>query len=43
MGDVDHAVAVARTAFEDGRWSGLPAADRAAIPSESCSGHSRAL
>jgi betaine-aldehyde dehydrogenase len=29
--DVDHAVAVARAAFEDRRWSGLPAADRAAV------------
>ncbi|MGE0279799.1 MAG: aldehyde dehydrogenase family protein [Rhizobiaceae bacterium] len=29
--DVDHAVAVARAAFEDGRWSNLPASDRATI------------
>lgn len=29
--DVDAAVAVARTAFEDRRWSGLPATDRAAV------------
>lgn len=29
--DVDHAVSVARTAFEDRRWSGLPSAERAAI------------
>lgn len=29
--DVDHAVAVAREAFEDGRWSRLSGADRAAV------------
>jgi betaine-aldehyde dehydrogenase len=29
--DVDDAVAVARAAFEDRRWSGLPSADRAAV------------
>lgn len=29
--DLDHAVAAARAAFEDGRWSGLSGADRAAV------------
>jgi len=29
--DVDDAVAVARAAFEDGRWSDLPASDRATV------------
>ena len=31
VGDLDHAVAVARRAFDDRRWSGLSGAERAAV------------
>jgi acyl-CoA reductase-like NAD-dependent aldehyde dehydrogenase len=36
--DVDNAVAAARSAFEDRRWSGLPAVDRGAVLLEAARG-----